>query len=340
MLPDAPRSWLFRVASRPEDGAGHLSRCRALAKALAAHDGVVFLLDDGGEFWMPLLESEGLRATTAGQDLRGPWAGSVLDGYHFTRDTADELGVGASPVVAIDDFLSPPPGVHLVINATLGLEGETVKGIPALLGPRYALLDEQFMGLDVPAVSPTVGHVLLTFGATDPLNATGLAMDALQLLEPAGFRPRVTVVMPSRSVHRDALGAKIAARLGVVEATHEIRDMARLLRSADLVIGGGGVSLLERLASAVPSVTLCLADNQRAYVGGAVRAGATADGGMLPQVSAADLAEGILLLANDPQRRQDMAEAGHRLVDGRGAERVAGVLRGLAERHAMAAGSR
>jgi RimJ/RimL family protein N-acetyltransferase len=97
------------------------------------------------------------------------------------------------------------------------------------------------------------------------------------------------------------------------------------MATADMALTGAGVTASELCAFGVPAVLLVLAENQEPVVdaieaaGAAVRAHVDDPAGMARTVSA---------LVEDQERRATMAAAGRRLVDGRGALRVAARLRG------------
>ena len=103
-------------------------------------------------------------------------------------------------------------------------------------------------------------------------------------------------------------------------------DMLTLVRQADLVIGAGGVSLLERLACGAPSITVVTSANQRLAVQGAARLGGTVFVGSIEELSEDRLVESIAALASDSRLRAEIAARGPTLVDGRGCERVANAL--------------
>jgi spore coat polysaccharide biosynthesis predicted glycosyltransferase SpsG len=329
--------WLLRVASRPEVGAGHVSRCRALALALGRHAGVVLVLDREGAAWQRKLGAEGLESVVQGQEPPGPWAGSILDGYDVAPEEVAALARAAPPLVAIDDFLEPPRQADLVVNPAPNLEGESVGGIPALLGPAYALLDPRFEAPPPGPVADQVEHVVVTFGARDSANATALALAALALLDGQGVRPRLTVAMASRAPHLEQIRQAVAGFGGRAALRLDAADMAALLGSADLVIGAGGVSLLERMARGVPSISVATADNQGLAIEGAARLGATVSAigssGALAELSPEALAGTIATLAGDRGARAAMAARGRELVDGRGARRVAEALARLSQEH-------
>jgi len=318
-------------------GAGHVSRSHALALALSAHRPVVMVLDRGGVAWKPKLESKDLQVEIEGEEPPGPWCGCVLDSYEISRASAVELAERAGLLAVIDDRLEPPPCADLVINPAPGLTGNQVNGVPALLGPRYALLGPRYSDPVRGPAREIVAHVVVTFGGRDSWDATGLTVQALGLLGSRDFEPKVTVVMGSAAPHLAAVRQAVM-ELGP-RATIKVdeSDMPSLLRTADLVIGGGGVSLLERMACGLPSVTVVTAANQRRAVQGAAELGVTQDVGLREDLDPEALANAVEALVKDRERRTAMAVKARRSVDGRGSARVAKVL---VEVHRQRRGSR
>jgi spore coat polysaccharide biosynthesis predicted glycosyltransferase SpsG len=116
-------------------------------------------------------------------------------------------------------------------------------------------------------------------------------------------------------------------------------DMPGLLRSADLVLGAGGVSLYERMACGVPSVTVQLAENQAANIALGARHGATLSAGPIEAVTAESLAAIVLSLARSPEDRASQSRCGQTWVDGRGPLRVAEEMMRLVDGAAQARSS-
>lgn len=324
----ASAPWLVRVASDPRHGAGHVKRGAALAAALAVEAPVVMVFDGEPGRWSESLRIDGVELTAAGGEGDGPWRGAVLDGYDLPAGGVADLARRARPLVVFDDLLAPPPEADLVVNAAIGLEGNHFDGVPACLGPAYACLDASYQA---PTVRPVaaVERVVVTLGMADPDDATGLVLDAFALLRADGIAPLLTVVMGSAAPHLDAVRARVTASAGQAELRTDVTDMAELLAGADLVIGAGGVSLFERLALGVPSVTLLIAENQRRFVDGAVARGVTVSGRDARRTDAVALSTTIRGVIGDRARRQRLRDAGRALVDGRGAWRVAQVLKDI-----------
>ena len=324
-------AWLFRVASHSKWGAGHVSRCRALGRALIRDVPVTMVLDRGGEHWREALEADGFAVRQEGESLPGPWAGSVIDGYHFAAADAERLKRISPPVVAIDDFLEPPRGADLAVTP-MAPEGETTNGVPALRGPRYALIDERFCDLPKRAARERAEHVLVSLGMRDAPGATSLALRALALAADGGFAPHVSIAIGSRAEHLDSVVGLAATLGGRAELRVDEVDVPALMAGADMAIVGGGVALIECMATGVPALAIETADNQALNIAGALRLGAAVAAGAVGELAPQQLAAAIEALGGNGAHRQALSDAGRVAVDGRGSDRVARALLALSAR--------
>jgi UDP-2,4-diacetamido-2,4,6-trideoxy-beta-L-altropyranose hydrolase len=321
------KPWLFRVASHPSQGGGHVARSSSLARAFMSNaTPVIMALDADSPDARRRLEQLGLDCVLAGKEGPGPWAGTVIDGYWYQSPAAPEIASYSRPLVWLDDFLQPPKCVDLVVNASCGLSGSDIRGIPALLGPRYALIDPRYAVLHDRDRARPVERLIVSFGRVDPENCAGKMLEAFNLLAGRCASPEVTVVVSAASPHLPMLQAKACGMAMKVTVITEQPDMVSLLDQCDFVVGAGGVSLMERMAAGLPSLTMVIAENQRVSVGGAAAAGATFDAGDAGALTPEKIAEVLVPLLTEPSRRVAMAKAGRRLIDGQGPNRVAEYL--------------
>jgi len=313
-------SWLVRAASRPQDGAGHVSRCRILARALSRHASTTLVLDAPAKSWRDRIRGESFNIEEAEQAPLRQLEGAVVDAYDLPGAVWKSLRQQSRLLVQFDDFLSPHPNVDMVINAAPHLQGDTVDGCPALLGPAYALVDPAFVDVRREP-SEVVSNIYVGFGMADPANATGLCLEALALI---GRKFDITVTLGSAAPHLPSVrtaATKIGARLSV-----DACNVPDMLSRTDIAIGAGGVGLLERMAAGVPTISLAIADNQMAFLHGAAERRGTRYLGRQTDISARQLADEILTLADDHQARRAMSRQASALVDGGGDERVAAAL--------------
>lgn len=319
--------WAFRVASRPEDGGGHVARCLTLADALAAlgHK-VTFVLDDTGMHWEAEIAGRGHGCGPVSATRSEVADGTLLDGYRFGEAEVRSWRARSSVIVAMIDHQEVPRWADLV--AAPGMPADRTAagpaGVPAcvLAGLDYALIDPRFIGTTRRSLQGNVKNVLVSFGQRDSKNATGLVLDALDRsaeLRDAGAA--ITVALGGLAVHRAAVEARVRGQSKV--SFQADADMVECYARADLVIGGGGLGLLERMAAGLPSVSIVLADNQQPQIEACAAAGGTLNMGPISDVDVRALAGSVDALARSPARRAEMSAAARRAVDGEGARRVA-----------------
>ena len=138
-----------------------------------------------------------------------------------------------------------------------------------LCGPAFATIRRAFLDARGAALARrdgrTVGNILLSFGATDPLNATSRTIDAL---EDAVGDATVTVVLSSRAPHINDVRRRANGQIRLVT---DVADMADLMTQTDLAVGAAGASAFERAMLGLPSIIVTLAENQRGVCGGSPR---------------------------------------------------------------------
>ena len=294
----------FAVEAGPGVGLGHLRRAQALGAVLRARGTAVRILVDGeadaaASGTVPVAWTRDLAlACRALADLRPDAV--VVDSYRAAPELFERLRTVTGCVVAVDDLADRPLPAHLVVNGAIHAARLPYRGAPDtrfLLGPEYAVLDPAFAEEPAEAPRERVARVLVALGAAAAAVRRVLPDAALDLAV-GPFSPAPAETPEGASVHRGP------------------RSLRDLLRKADLAVTGGGMTLYECLASGTPVVGLCLADNQRANVDELCAAGVIL--GEVPSLEAA-----LRHAAGDLALRRALSVRGRRLVDGRGASRVA-----------------
>lgn len=325
---DGALHWALRPATRPDAGAGHVSRCAALGAALAGHSPVVAVVETGGEAWIERFNQAGIAVVREAELGQRRFAGVVLDDYDFKANDVARWRVRTDgPVAQIDDFGRPLPGIDVVINATAGLSGSTLGGVPALVGASFIMLQPPYCGRPKPKIRDRVERVVVSIGWYDPRGATERVLAALGHV--AGGEIRVDVMMGSVSPN----AAHVAAIIRACPNWHLHVDLAQpwfLLEGADVAISGAGQTLLERLAFGIPTLALAVVDNQVPAFAGVIGAGAAYDLGRLDAQVEDRIEAAFRTFACNVDLRARLSAAAQRLVDGRGATRVARHLAGLA----------
>ena len=182
----------------------------------------------------------------------------------------------------MDDATGRRHDCDILVDAAAADRSVYAGAVPAparlLLGPAYALMRRTFSERREEALrrrdGRAVKNILVSFGATDPWNATSVALSAL---ESTAEDHAITVALSSQAPHLDEVRAKLHGQMQLVLDA----DMAKLMTEADLAIGAAGASSYERAVLGLPSVIVTLADNQRNLCKSLIRSGAAVDAGAL-----------------------------------------------------------
>jgi UDP-2,4-diacetamido-2,4,6-trideoxy-beta-L-altropyranose hydrolase len=316
-------------------GGGHVRRCLALAQALKeAGWRATFAVGPGTLEAAPYLTRSSFASVTLDrgdepEELRQrvPAGCELVVIDHYALDASFERACRgwAKRVLVIDDLADRPHDCDVLLDQTPGRERSAYAGLvpgdcELLLGAAYALLDARFHRArsDRPCAG-SVRRVLVSFGAVDHAGATALALKALQ---GAGLNAAVDIVVGSATPGMAEI-ARLAAQLSPPgRILVDVDDMAALMQTADLAIGAGGVTALERCCLGLPSLLVTVAANQHGMAEGLAKMGAAFAVGELSGLTAAELARSLRELALDEEWRQTMSEAARAVTDGLGAERM------------------
>jgi UDP-2,4-diacetamido-2,4,6-trideoxy-beta-L-altropyranose hydrolase len=181
-----------------------------------------------------------------------------------------------------------------------------------LLGPRYALLRDEFRKLRE-QVKPRTGpvkRILVFFGGVDADNYTGLAIKAIKEL--AIKELHVDVVIGAQHPRSEEIEVTCAEQGYVCHVQTD--KIAELMVAADLAIGAGGSATWERCCLGLPSVILVIADNQSKAAVDLEAAGVIINLGDARQVTITTLADSIRRIIADDRMRFALSKASLKLV--------------------------
>jgi UDP-2,4-diacetamido-2,4,6-trideoxy-beta-L-altropyranose hydrolase len=324
-------TWGIRVASSPRHGAGHMNRCLALAENLEG--GVRFFLD--GDFWAGRLREQGwacelesapeqsTRAVSALQT--GALRALIFDGYDLRPEDAEQA-MKQGYVVHIDDG-ETALAAHCNINPAAEPIADSLAR-QDLFGLKYALLNPTFAAAHECAQqdnhnTPEGGlQVLISMGARDSKNVTSAVLDMCQGL--SGLQ-NIRVIMGAHADHLDVVRTQIDD-IDTACLVVDCQDMIAEYERADVALGAGGVSLLERLCCGLPSLIVTQSHNQLGNVKMALDAGAIGLLGTADSLDRTAVRAKIETLAHSPATLNAMCKSGLELVDGHGASRAAAQL--------------
>ena len=335
----------IRVAIRADAGAslgtGHFARASAVADALST-GGCAEVVLVTGEEGAPLVGAyfpAGTRVVALASDQASP-AGTMralseggfapdviyLDQYGEVSEweaQAAEAGVG---LVVLDD-LNEARRADVIVRPHGG-DAKRLEGI-VLRGPAYLPLSRHVTALAHRAQSHAAKARLklnVCFGGTDPTGETPKALKALAALDVDAD----VVIGPGANIDLELLDAAERMPHVTLHRAPSQERLAELMSEADLALGAGGVMLWERLCLGVPSLVISVAPNQRPQIDSMTAAGAIRFLGDHVQVTPDTILQAVGTLAADEPARLAMKSIGRRLVDGRGALRLAARIHALA----------
>ncbi|HEY0941086.1 MAG TPA: UDP-2,4-diacetamido-2,4,6-trideoxy-beta-L-altropyranose hydrolase [Steroidobacter sp.] len=342
-------------------GIGHVMRCLTLADALAArgarvrfvcrqiprslqdligargHEIVVLRPPESPEMPDQLRHSSFLDVSL---DLDAADTRTALRGYRWDWLIVDHYGIDARwetsmrdevrRILIVDDLADRVHECDVLLDQNIFPDMHTRYAtlMPhrcrALLGPRYALLREEFQKVRAQVLPRRRGlkRVLVLFGGVDPHNLTGRALAALDSL--SGMSLAADVVIGEEHPCRAEIQSH-CARAGYVCYVQTDR-LAPLMASADLALGAGGSTSWERCCLGLATLCASFAENQYGIARALEAEGACIFLGDEPAITPESIAAAIEALQADPQRLFEMSSRAFSLVDGGGASRVCDVL--------------
>jgi UDP-2,4-diacetamido-2,4,6-trideoxy-beta-L-altropyranose hydrolase len=328
-------SAIFRCDASPSIGAGHVTRCMALAEALADfHWRIAFVVGPetlptvpalaASDFNVRVLREQG-GGIEAFEEVADPGA-DLLVVDHYGRDAAFETACRpfARKILVFDDATRRRHDCDLLIDAAAADPALYATHVPPhahlLIGPSFALLRKSFIARRTEAMERRDGRavreILVTCGATDPGNLTSAVLDAL---EDVANDVAVTIALSSCAPHLEAIRVRQRENRRLVLDSD---DIAGLMTKADLAIGAAGATAWERCYLGLPSVLVTSADNQCGIARLMTAFGPPVKFGESDGDFRSHLRDQVERLLADGKARTRLAQAASVLIDGRGALRI------------------
>ncbi len=342
----------IRADGNERIGTGHIMRCLAIAQAIKRQGGnAVFLVAE--EALEPLIGQHGFEAVclkAQWNDLEQELEGLadlirqegipvlLVDSYYVTPRYLETLGQ-YTKLAYIDDLGLCAYPVDLLIRyglctASAALKsrsarypaGQSDRGCPCILeGRRYVPLQNQFSAVPRRETAGQAARILVLTGGTDPFHAAlGIAEYAASAEK---YRGLVFDIVCGRYNPDYERLRELAMENQQIEVHRNVTDMAGRMQEADIAITAGGTTVYELCACGTPSVCYVMADNQMPNARALAREGLMLYGGDVRQ---GHWQEEVFVrldrLLADAGLRKEMAAGMQRLVDGKGADRIARAL--------------
>ena len=345
----------FRTDASNQIGTGHFMRCLTLADELkkqGAH--IIFISRNLPPHLSEMLNAKGMEyislitdaiqestdelthanwlGTSQAQDAQATiqtladqsWDWIVVDHYALDKRWESAVRENCKKLMVIDDLADRQHDCDVLLDQNYYADMQTryVSKVPThcqlLLGPRYALLREEFRTLreKVKVCTGDVKKILVFFGGVDTDNYTSLAMQALAELN---IKQQVDVVIGAQHPNREHIKQACIA-YGFICHVQTMR-IAELMADADLAIGGGGTATWERCCLGLPTISFSIAENQHKLIVDAALAGL-----LYAPISRRNLVEVIRhhvdSLLENPALIKLISNTAMKFVDGKGSLRI------------------
>ena len=291
----------IRVDASEKIGVGHLSRCQTLAERLVAKNcKVIFVCRDFGDTFLrrirkslfdvvvlPSPTTADTCAATSNPGSHGDWLATkweedakqtsealsncenidwlVVDHYGIDIRWQRVMRNLAKGIFVIDDLADRQMDCELFLDQSYcGTDRDRYTallptGCTRFIGPKNMLLGKEFGAAPKRTPHQPVKRILVSFGGTDPRGLSSEVIDRLHAFLP----PNVKVDLAVGGGNQQADELRKYGERKNTSVHIDPANLANLIRSADLGIGCGGVTALERAAMLLPSLAIAAADNQQ-----------------------------------------------------------------------------
>ncbi len=339
--------YVIRADGNAKIGAGHLMRCLTIAEKLAEQLGsqeeICFLCAD--DVSADMVRKFGFPVRVLNTDYRDMeselptwqqlWVGEekqlplviLVDSYYVTDAYLSRLGEWGK-VFLLDDMQQHAYPVDAVINYNAFADEMVYERLyeststECIVGSQYVPIRQQFLNHSY-EVKEEVKHVLITTGGGDVDNIAGQMVKKI-------YREGVTfhLVTGRYNPHLEQL-KQMEQKMPDVLIHHDVSDMAGLMAKCDIAVTAGGTTIYELATVGVPFLCFSYAENQEALteyieihdIAGFLGAYHKQREAVLEQLQIQ-----FEQLCNQPELRRDYSQKERKLIDGKGAERLAGKL--------------
>lgn len=327
-----PPHILFRADARPELGGGHIMRCLSLASALENRGAkIAFASAPGSEDLVPALTRSNHPVITASHPADAPlppgWHppdAIFVDLYDSTIEDEAALRKIAPIIAVIEDLPDRTHDCDLLIDQGFGrIDTDYAGRVPThaqlMLGPNMVPLRPGFAKLRPKSLerrqnTPKLNHILIAMGLTDLGGITARMVTSTRKALP---QAHITAIIGPSAQSRAQLET-LAENDKKLNVLIDVDDMAEHMAKADLAIGAGGGTSLERCVLGLPSIVIVLADNQRPAALAMAKAGAVI---VVDTDSPESIVESTLQNMR-PSVLKSLSQKAASVCDGHGAERI------------------
>jgi UDP-2,4-diacetamido-2,4,6-trideoxy-beta-L-altropyranose hydrolase len=331
----------FRADASDKIGTGHVMRCLTLADELTKRGASISFIcreeprnliksinDKGYKVYhLPAgigLETdlELVKKILKDRPIQSNWL--IVDHYDIDFSWENPLRGFVEKIMVIDDLANRQHDCDLLLDQNFTINVNCYdEMVPAqcikLVGAEYTLIRPQFLDAreGLRERNGRIKRILVFMSGADPSNETRKVLRAIQMLNCPDIITEV--VIGASNPNRNEI-EKFASRIPGTTCHFNVENMAKLMVTADVSIGGGGTATWERCCLGLPTIVAVLSENQEQNAKALAKQGSIVNLGWANRLGPGDYLKEIKNL--NTQRLKSMSIRGLELIDGKGCLRV------------------
>jgi UDP-2,4-diacetamido-2,4,6-trideoxy-beta-L-altropyranose hydrolase len=246
----------------------------------------------------------------------------ITDHYYIDIEYVKKLKEKKLKILSIDDNSNIHYYSDIVVNQNIGAKNflySAEKYTKFLLGPKYAILRDNFLKKPCRIIKKEVKNILITLGGIDKENVT---MKILELLKILDCNIKINVVIGPLNPHYNSIKKNISEYNCSIHLYNSPEKMEDIYYKSDIAISAGGTSCYEMAYFGIPNIIISIADNQINSSKELHNKIVSIYLGDKNEIKSSDLVKKINELINDYDLRLKMSNNGKKFVDGNGKKRI------------------
>nr|WP_174507021.1 UDP-2,4-diacetamido-2,4,6-trideoxy-beta-L-altropyranose hydrolase [Acinetobacter sp. Marseille-Q1620] len=283
--------------------------------------------------WLTVTEEFDAKQTLAVIESRYsfPIDWMIVDHYALSAQWEDIIREKVKNILVIDDLANRTHSTDILLDCGVTNTFESYQDLnnrdaKILLGPKYALLRPEFNQyrrlqekkiLNGNDTQSSLLNILVNLGGVDKDNLTSDIIDVF-LKTSFPYNVGLTIVMGVNAPWKDDVITKASQLSFPCQVLVNVSNMAELMSQSDYAIGAAGSTAWERCCLGLPTVMICMAENQKMIAKDLHELGAaiSLDQQQIPTHLAA------ILIQLDRQKLLKMRKAAFGVTDGTGVQQL------------------
>lgn len=244
-----------------------------------------------------------------------------IDSYLADYDLYEKISNLVKTVVYFDDDIRIEYPRGIILNGAVSAEGMPYpkrEDITYLLGTRYTPLRKEFWDVPAKPIRDNLETIMITFGGADIHNLTPEVLKLLVDNHPELLKKVIIAKGFGNITEIEKLKDNNTELIYLPNAS----EMKNIMLDADIAISACGQTLYELARIGVPTIGICVAENQLQNIHGWEKTGFLEYVGWYSDDNIKERLEDSLKYLANANTREEKSEIGRRIVDGQGPIRI------------------